>query len=99
MQLLLLCYFQLASTKKPVELKQLETASGASLNIIKALVDKHIFELYHVQTDRISLKGKTNELKFENISGTICKTNVDIDAKAKIFINNNAFWMKKKNDF
>lgn len=31
---------------------------------------------------------KTNELKFENISGTICKTNVDIDAKAKIFINN-----------
>lgn len=61
-----LSYFQLASTKKAIKLTALKDASGASWSVIKVLVDKHVLELYHVQTDRVSLKGKANELKTFN---------------------------------
>lgn len=59
-------YFQLATSKKPIKAKDLETKSGVSASIIKALVDKNVFEFYHVKTDRISYKGETNELKSLN---------------------------------
>lgn len=58
-----LTYFQLSASKKPIKAKDLERESGTSAAIIKALVDKNIFEFYHVQTDRISYKGETNALK------------------------------------
>ncbi|MFY0631028.1 MAG: primosomal protein N' [Flavobacteriaceae bacterium] len=58
-----LTYFQLSSTKKPIKAKDLESRSGVSSAVIKALVDKDIFEFYHIQTDRISYKGDTNALK------------------------------------
>ncbi len=58
-----LSYFQLTTSKKPIKAKDLEEHSGASSAIVKALVDKEIFEFYHVQTDRISYQGDTNELK------------------------------------
>ncbi len=61
-----LSYFQLATNKKPIKAKDLETRSGASSAVIKALVDKNIFEFYHVKTDRISYKGETNALKSLN---------------------------------
>lgn len=58
-----LSYFQLATSKKPIRVKHLEEHSGISSAVIKALVDKEIFEFYHIQTDRISYNGETNNLK------------------------------------
>lgn len=59
----ILSYFQLAASLKPIKAKDLEEASGCSSAIIKALVDKEIFEFYHIQTDRINYQGDTDELK------------------------------------
>ena len=58
-----LSYFQLATFKKPIKVKELETVSGASSATIKALVDKDVLEYYLIQTDRISFNGNTNDLK------------------------------------
>lgn len=63
----LLSYFQLNASKKPIKAKELETHSGASSAIIKALVDKDILVFYHVKTDRISYQGETNQLKELNV--------------------------------
>ena len=56
-------YFQLATGKKPIKAKELETKIGVSAAILKALVDKDIFEFYYIQTDRINFKGELNRLK------------------------------------
>jgi len=58
-----LSYFQMTTSKKPIKAKDLEEQSGVSAAVIKALVDKDIFEFYHIQTDRISYQGETNALK------------------------------------
>ncbi len=59
---LVLAYFQLfAATKKPITVKQLQETSGASAAIIKALVDKEIFEEYHLQHDRVNFEDKLEE--------------------------------------
>jgi primosomal protein N' (replication factor Y) len=58
-----LTYFQLETSKKPIKVKELETVSGASSATIKALVDKDILEYYLIQTDRISYHGDTNDLQ------------------------------------
>jgi primosomal protein N' (replication factor Y) len=58
-----LSYFQMSSSKKPIKAKDLEEQSGVSSAVIKALVDKEIFEFYHLKTDRISYQGETNDLK------------------------------------
>ena len=59
---LLLNYFQLnAQEKKPISVKQLTEKSGSSSAIIKALIDKNIFEEYYIQEDRVNFdKNKTN---------------------------------------
>jgi len=59
---IVLSYFQLsASEKKPITVKKLiETASSTS-TIIKALIDKEIFEEYYIQVDRVNFSGKTKE--------------------------------------
>lgn len=62
----ILSYFQLATSKKPIKVKDLENESGASSAVIKALCEKNVFEFYHIQTDRISFKGDTNDLKKMN---------------------------------
>ncbi|MFY0604402.1 MAG: primosomal protein N' [Flavobacteriaceae bacterium] len=59
----LLSFFQLSTTKKPIKAKALESHSGSSSAVIKALVDKDILEFYHIQVDRISYQGETNQLK------------------------------------
>ncbi|SFA88892.1 replication restart DNA helicase PriA [Flavobacterium swingsii] len=52
---ILLSYFQLqASTKKPISVKELTEFSGATSAVIKALIDKEIFEEYYIQEDRVS---------------------------------------------
>ncbi|GFD92914.1 primosomal protein N' [Alteromonas sp. KUL156] len=58
-----LTYFQLAAAKKPIKAKDLEEQSGASSAVLKALVEKDIFEFYHIQTDRINYQGETNQIK------------------------------------
>jgi primosomal protein N' (replication factor Y) len=61
-----LTYFQLATSKKPIKAKELETTANVSTNILKSLVNKNIFEFYEIQTDRINFKGNTNDLKTLN---------------------------------
>ena len=56
-------FFQLLSTKKPIKVSQLQEVSNVSLAVIKALVDKGVFEYYFIQKDRINFKGKTAEIK------------------------------------
>ncbi|CAL2079450.1 Primosomal protein N' [Tenacibaculum sp. 190524A05c] len=58
-----LTFFQLKTEKKPIKAKVLSEKSGVSAQIIKALVDKEIFEFYHIQTDRVQFKGEENPLK------------------------------------
>lgn len=58
-----LTFFQLSSTKKPIKAKDLEQKADVSSAVLKSLVDKNIFEFYHLQTDRINFKGETNQLK------------------------------------
>ena len=58
-----LTFFQLKTEKKPIKAKVLSEKSGISPQIIKALVDKEIFEFYHIQTDRVQFKGEENPLK------------------------------------
>ena len=59
-------FFQLSTTKKPIKAKDLEKQANVSSTILKSLIDKNIFEFYHIQTDRIQYKGDTNELKLLN---------------------------------
>ncbi|SHN09391.1 primosomal protein N' [Polaribacter sp. KT 15] len=61
-----LTFFQLATSKKPIKSKDLETSANVSSSILKSLVDKNIFEFYHIQTDRVQFKGDTNDLKVLN---------------------------------
>ena len=63
---LLLQYFQLqAQEKKPISVKQLIETAQSSTSIVKALVDKEIFEEYFIQEDRVNFdKNKIdNKLK------------------------------------
>jgi primosomal protein N' (replication factor Y) len=63
---LLLSFFQLQSTGKPIKAKDLAAQSGVSTAVMKALVTKDILEFYHIQTDRVSFQGETNPLKALN---------------------------------
>jgi primosomal protein N' (replication factor Y) len=58
----LLTYFQLnASDKKPITVKKLVDTANSSSAIVKALLEKEIFEDYHIQEDRVNFTGKTRE--------------------------------------
>ena len=62
---LVLKYFQLKAQKqKPISVKQLTETAQSSAAIVKALVDKEIFEEYFIQEDRVNFdKNKIeNEL-------------------------------------
>ena len=61
-----LSFFQLSTANKPIKVKSLEDKANVSSSIIKSLIDKNIFEFYHIQTDRIQFKGHTNSLKVLN---------------------------------
>lgn len=63
---LVLQYFQLqAQEKKPIAVKQLIETAQSSTSIVKALIDKEIFEEYFIQEDRVNFdKNKIDtELK------------------------------------
>jgi primosomal protein N' (replication factor Y) len=62
----ILSYFQLSATeKKPITVKKLAETAQTTLGIIKALIDKDIFEEYYLQEDRVNFKGESNEGKLK----------------------------------
>ena len=61
-----LTFFQLSTLKKPIKASFLEEKAAVSSSILKSLVDKDIFEFYHLQKDRIQFKGAINSLKVLN---------------------------------
>ncbi len=50
-----------ARTKKPIKVSDLSSESDASSSIIKTLIDKGVFEEYHIQIDRVQYDGDENE--------------------------------------
>ncbi len=61
---LVLTYFSMqASSKKPIKAKVLKEQSGSSDAVLKTLVTKEIFEIYHIQVDRINFEGENQEIK------------------------------------
>ncbi|UFH45945.1 primosomal protein N' [Flavobacterium galactosidilyticum] len=59
-------YFQLSATeKKPITVKKLVDEANSSSVIVKALIEKEIFEDYHLQVDRVNFDGKINEKELQ----------------------------------
>lgn len=66
---IVLSYFQLSASesvrpfggKKPITVKKLIDAANSSSTIVKALIEKEIFEEYYISVDRVNFLGKTNE--------------------------------------
>ena len=59
---IVLSYFQLSATeKKPITVKKLTESANSSSAVVKALIDKEIFEEYYLQEDRVNFKGKSSE--------------------------------------
>ena len=59
---IVLSFFQLsASEKKPITVKKLTETANSTSTIVKALIDKEIFEEYYIQVDRVNFSGKTRE--------------------------------------
>lgn len=58
-----LSFFQLKSTKKPIKVSQLQEVSNTSSAVIKSLVDKGILEYYFIQKDRINFEGQSSDIK------------------------------------
>jgi primosomal protein N' (replication factor Y) len=55
-------YFQISATeKKPITVKKLIEVSHSSSVIVKALIEKDIFEDYYLQQDRVVFEGKLTE--------------------------------------
>lgn len=55
-------YFQISATeKKPITVKKLIEVSHSSSVIVKALIEKEIFEDYYLQQDRVLFEGKLTE--------------------------------------
>lgn len=75
---LILSYFQLQATeKKPVSVKRLLEFSNISSTVLKGLIEKEIFEEYHLKEDRVSFEenliqsdlklNRNQQIAFENI--------------------------------
>ncbi len=59
---IVLTYFQLsASEKKPITVKKLIESAKSTSTIVRALIDKEIFEEYYIQVDRVNFSEKKNE--------------------------------------
>jgi len=66
---IIMTFFTLkAASEKPIKVSELVSKSNATSTQIKALIDKQIFEEYHIQTDRVSFlgEGKSNLKKLNN---------------------------------
>jgi len=78
----ILHYFSLQSqTQKPIKLKTLQKSSNISSAVINALVEKNIFEIYTIQTDRILFDKETNVLKELSEEQNIALTEINTSFK------------------
>nr|WP_315223372.1 primosomal protein N' [uncultured Flavobacterium sp.] len=63
---IVLTYFQLsASEKKPITVKKLVETTQSTPAIVKALIEKEVFEEYFLQHDRVSFTGKASEKQLQ----------------------------------
>ena len=70
---IVLSFFQLkAIDKKPISVKELVEKAETSSSVVKALVDKNIFEEYHIQEDRVSFD---QNLKEKNLQLSVAQQN------------------------
>ncbi len=61
---LVLTFFSLEATdRKPIEVKRLKEKSKTSDAVLKALIEKEIFEIYHIQVDRVNFKKGNYNIK------------------------------------
>ncbi len=61
---LVLTFFSLEATdRKPIEVKRLKEKSKTSDAVLKALIEKEIFEIYHIQVDRVNFKKGNHNIK------------------------------------
>ena len=59
-------YFQLSATeKKPITVKKLVEEANSSSAIVKALIEKEIFEDYLLQEDRVNFNRKINQKELQ----------------------------------
>lgn len=59
---IVLTYFQLLATeKKPITVKKLVDTANSTSGIVKALIEKEIFEDYYLQEDRVIFSGDGRE--------------------------------------
>jgi len=73
---IVLTYFQLIASEKtrgeterslakPLTVKKLVEAANSTSAIVKALIEKEIFEDYYIQEDRVNFTGETNERELQ----------------------------------
>ncbi|MCM0666666.1 replication restart helicase PriA [Flavobacterium tyrosinilyticum] len=63
---IVLNYFQLnASEKKPITVKKLTEVSNVTAAVVKALVEKEIFEEYYLQHDRVTFNGEVSDKQLQ----------------------------------
>jgi len=56
-----LSYFSItAHSKKPLKVKELLNASGASNGVLKSLIEKNVFEEFYEEIDRVVFSGEIN---------------------------------------
>ena len=59
---IVLTYFQLLATeKKPITVKKLVDTANSTSGIVKALIEKEVFEDYYLQEDRVIFSGDDRE--------------------------------------
>jgi primosomal protein N' (replication factor Y) len=65
----ILSLFQIqATSKKPIKVSELETASESSKSIIKTLVDKGILESYYIRNDRVTYDGEAENSDLKSLN-------------------------------
>ncbi|WP_456312669.1 replication restart helicase PriA [Pseudomonas shirazensis] len=63
---IVLAYFQISATeKKPLTVKKLIEVSNSTSTVVKALIEKEIFEEYYLQQDRVSFNGEATEKQLQ----------------------------------
>ncbi|MCK5638139.1 MAG: primosomal protein N' [Flavobacteriaceae bacterium] len=62
-EVLLTFFSKQASSQKPIKEKDLRDSAQASSAVVKALIDKEIFEIYTIQKDRVTFDNKIIALK------------------------------------
>lgn len=86
-----LMYFQLqARDRKPITVKTLKEASGVTDAVLKALVDKAIFETYLIQEDRVNFESQFEAYEIalsENQEAAFTAINHDFLSKEVVLLH------------